>query len=110
NAARCSGRSFSYIWNSLPDFQKRPAARDTFLYVALLGNRRRLNRPGNRATFLAGTAPMDAAHVANFYGGDPVTRCLGRDHDWLALSTASLLFRACGGALALWCGVRAFCS
>jgi hypothetical protein len=97
NAARCSGSELNYIRNSFADFQKRPAARDTFLHVALLGNRRCINRPGNRATFLAGTAPMDAAHVANFYSSDPVTRCLGRDHGWFALATAAVLSRTCVG-------------
>src|SRR6476659_8210230 len=47
------------------------------------------------------TAQMDAPHMADFYGRHSVTRCLGRDHGRLALASAAVLSRTCGGVAQL---------
>ncbi len=91
DAACCSGRQFNYVRNSLADFEKLAAARDAFLHAAVLGNSRRLNRSRNRAKFLAGIAPMDAAHVADFYCGNSVHWCLGHCHIGSAVASIAVL-------------------
>jgi len=93
DAASCSSRSFIDIWNSLAVFQKRPATRDAFLHAAVLGNSRRVSCPRNCARFLAAIAPMDAAHVADFYGCNSLNGCLGRYYDGFALASAAVLSR-----------------
>ena len=40
-----------------------------------LGNSRCLHCPRDRATILDRLAPMDAAHVSDFYSCDPAPRC-----------------------------------
>src|SRR5215203_244936 len=95
DAVGCSGREFNYVRNSPADCTKCAAARDAFLHAALLGNSRRLNCSLNCAKVLASTAPMDAAHLADFYCCNPVNWCLGRDHGRLTLASAAVLSRTC---------------
>jgi len=91
DAAGGSARSFNYIWNSLAAFENCAAARDTFLHAAVLGNCRRLNCPRNRPKVLVAVGSMDAAHVADLYGCDPVTCCLGHGYVGLSSSSAAVL-------------------
>ena len=69
---------------------------ETHSYMLLFWEiRRRLNCSRNRAKILASAAQMDAAHLADFYRCNPVTRRLGRDHGRLALASAAVLSRTC---------------
>ena len=97
NAVGCSRRKPDYVRNSLVVIKTVAAVGDTFLHALVLGNSRRLNCSRNRARFLDGLTPMDAAHVANLCGCNPVTRYLGCDYVGFPLAPVAVLSRASGG-------------
>lgn len=97
DAAGCAGREHNYVWNSLIDCTKSAGYRNAFLHAALLANHRRFDCPLSRAIVLAGIAQMDAAHLADPFGRDPVDRCLGRDYRGLAVASAAVLSRTRSG-------------
>ena len=78
--------------------KKCATARDAFLHAAVLGDSRSLNHPRDRAKVLDALAQMDAAHVADFYGRNPVNRCLGRDYHGVPLASAAV-FSKPGGSV-----------
>src|ERR1051326_519442 len=87
----CAGGESDYLRNSFADFEKRAAGRDAFVHAAVLGNSRRLDCSRDCAKFLAPVAPMDAAHVADFYRCNSVNRSVGRYYYGPALASSAVL-------------------
>ena len=72
-------------------------ARLEALYNAILDGDAKKAHAATQDAIDAGIAPMDAADVADFYGRNPVTWCLGRGYIRLPLAAAPVLSRARGG-------------
>ena len=91
DAVSCSDSGCDYVWNSFALREKRAATRDARVLAALLGNPGRLIHSGRRTAVLAGIASMDAPHVADFYGCNPVSRPVGPDHIRLSIAAIAVL-------------------